>query len=127
MKAFTALALLFAAALAPAQTPSVQVFRHENVLGTSLELKIAASSELAASQAEAVALAEIDRVAKVISTYDASSEYSRWFKTQNEPVKIAPELREVLARYDIWQARTDGALNAGAEAVSRVWKNAERV
>ena len=39
----------------------LHVFQHENVLGTSLELKVLAASPDQADQAEAAALAEIDR------------------------------------------------------------------
>ena len=53
----------FAARAAPAQRDFV--FRHENVLGTSLELCIRADSEEAAGSAEARVLAEIDRLAAV--------------------------------------------------------------
>lgn len=104
--------------------PSVHVFHHENVLGTSLELKVICPSLADAERAEAAALAEIDRLTGILSTYQATSEVSRWLRTSNTPVKISPELFEVLDLFDHWRTRTDGAVDAAAETVCSVWKNA---
>jgi FAD:protein FMN transferase len=99
-------------------------FNYENVLGTSLEMTIAACSEAQAHKAEAAALSEIDREAKILSSWDANSEFSRWARTLGKPVRVSLELFEVLGLYDQWRERTGGALDASAEAVIRVWKNA---
>jgi len=99
-------------------------FHHENVMGTSLELQIAAPVLPAAQDAEAAALAEIERLDGILSTWDPESEVSRWMRTANEPVPVSPELFEVLGLFDEWRVRTDGALDASAEAVSRVWRMA---
>ena len=100
------------------------VFQHENVLGTSLELKFAASTYEQARQAEAAALDQIDRDAKILSTYDPASEVSRWLKTKGEAVPVSVELLEVLDLFDQWRARTGGALDASAEVAGQVWKKA---
>lgn len=102
------------------------VFHHENVLGTSLQLKINAPSLAEAEKAEAAALAEIDRNTKILSAYDPTSEFSRWVKTANQPTPVSPELFEVLNLFQQWHDRTDGALDAAAETVGRVWKAAAR-
>jgi FAD:protein FMN transferase len=99
-------------------------FNYENVLGTSLELKFAAASEAQARRAEVAALSEIEREAKILSSWDGNSEFSRWARTRGVPVRISPELFEVLGMYDQWRERTGGALDASAEAVIRVWKTA---
>jgi thiamine biosynthesis lipoprotein ApbE len=100
------------------------VFHHENVLGTSLELKVAARTRAASVKAEELALAEIDREAKILSGYDSASEFSRWFQTRGESVPVSGELFEVLSRFDRYRALTDGALDPAAEAVTRLWKSA---
>jgi FAD:protein FMN transferase len=100
------------------------VFHHENVLGTSLELKILASSAAQSEQAEKAALAEIDRESRILSSWDPDSEFSRWFRTANQPVHVSPELFEILNLFDQWRDRTHGALDASAETITRVWKNA---
>jgi thiamine biosynthesis lipoprotein len=102
----------------------VYVFHYENVLGTSLELKIIASSPAQSEQADKAALAEMDRESHILSSWDPDSEFSRWFRTANQPVHISSELFEVLRLFDEWRDRTHGALDASAETISRVWKNA---
>lgn len=99
-------------------------FNYENILGTSLELKIVAASEANAEKGQAAALAEIEREAKILSGYDSSSEFSRWMKTSGTPVRVSPEMREVLGLFDQWRERTGGALDASSETITRVWKKA---
>ena len=99
-------------------------YNYERVLGTSLELKLVAASEAQAEAAQLAALDEIDRQAKILSGYDATSEFSRWMKTSGTPVRVSPELAEVLGLFDLWRERTGGALDASAETVTRVWKKA---
>ena len=100
------------------------ISHYENVLGTSLELKFMASSPAESEQAEQAVLAEIDREAHILSSWDPDSEFSRWFRTRNQPVHISPELFEVLNLFDRWRERTGGALDASAETITRVWKKA---
>jgi FAD:protein FMN transferase len=104
----------------------MQVFREENVLGTSFEMKVVASSPAIAERAEAAALGEIVREQAILSSWDAASEFNRWFRTRDRAVPVSPELFEVLATFDAWRVRTDGALDAAAEAVTRTWKSAEQ-
>jgi len=104
----------------------VYVSNFENVLGTSLELKVKAESELIADRAEGIALAEIDRLSKILSGYDPASEFSQWQQSIGRPVRISPELYDVLSLFDHWREKTCGGLNASAQAVSLIWKEAER-
>ncbi|MEO8592993.1 MAG: DUF2271 domain-containing protein [Candidatus Solibacter sp.] len=99
-------------------------YHHENVLGTSFEIKLSASSEAAAQRGEEAALAEIDRQARILSAYDANSEFSRWARTHDQAVPVSKELMEVLGLFDQWRERTGGALDAAAEAIGQVWKAA---
>jgi len=108
----------------PSKSNRLYVSNFENVLGTSLEIKIQASSQKDADIAEAAALNEIDRLAKILSAYDADSEFSLWLKSAHDATQVSPELFEVLNLFDKWRLRTDGALDASAEVVSRVWKTA---
>src|SRR5258707_440738 len=76
---------LFAAPIA-ALIPSVGArttefrFHHDHVLGTSLDLVFDGPSlrELDANAAHAAVFDEIARLSRVLSTYDAASEISRW-------------------------------------------------
>ena len=108
----------------PSKSNRLYVSNFENVLGTSLEIKILAPTQKDAGIAEAAALNEIDRLAKILSAYDPESEFSRWLKSAPHATQVSPELFEVLNLFDKWRLRTSGALDASAEVVSRVWKNA---
>jgi thiamine biosynthesis lipoprotein ApbE len=101
-----------------------QVFNHEGVLGTSLELKFLAATPAEAERAETAALAEFDRLGKILSGYDATSEFRQWLATRGEAKAVSPELYEVLALFDQWRERTQGALDASAEVAGRLWKTA---
>ncbi|HTD40715.1 MAG TPA: DUF2271 domain-containing protein [Mucilaginibacter sp.] len=133
MKAFKILsvALLFLAALTSFSRPTskgskVYVSNYENVLGTSLEIKIDATSDQQAAEAEDAALNEIDRLNKILSGYDAKSEFSRWMKAGKQPVAVSPELYEVLSLFEQWKAKSNGALDAAAETISKVWRDAAK-
>ncbi|HXB08906.1 MAG TPA: DUF2271 domain-containing protein, partial [Puia sp.] len=114
----------------PATTPPAKtrffVSHYENVLGTSLELKVAVPDQQTSDKAEHAVLAEIDRLSKILSGYDATSEFSRWQRTTGTPVQISRELFEVLSLFDQWRERTGGALDASAETITRVWKQAAK-
>lgn len=108
---------------AAAPGPS-HVFHRENVLGTSLELKVIGTSASEASAVESVVLSEIDRLARILSSYDPGSEFSRWFSTSNTAQPVSPELFTTLSLFDDWRVQTGGALDAAAEAACRLWKSA---
>lgn len=88
-------------------------FQRDHIIGTSLDLSVEAASRADAEAVEATVLNEISAMARLLSTYDESSEVSR-LNGASGPVSISPELFEVLYRYQIWRRRTNGALAAGA-------------
>lgn len=102
------------------------VFHYENVLGTSLAIKVVSASPVAAERAEGAALAEIERDSQILSTYDPQSEVSRWLGSTNTPKVVSPELYSVLGLFDDWRGRTNGALDASAGVVSQLWKASAR-
>lgn len=97
---------------------------YENVLGTSLDLKVSAVSQQVSDQAEQAVLTEIARLSAILSGYDPNSEFSRWMHTRNSAVQVSPELYDVLGLFDEWRLRTGGALDASAATITRVWKQA---
>ena len=107
----------------PARTRSF-VTHYENILGTSMELKVFTSSEAVPAKAEDAVLREIARLSAILSGYDPGSEFSRWMRTRNTPEHVSPELFEVLGLFDQWRVRTGGALDPAAEIVTRLWKQA---
>ncbi|ASU34870.1 DUF2271 domain-containing protein [Mucilaginibacter xinganensis] len=106
----------------PSKNTQAFVNNYENVLGTSLQVKVFSSSAGNAAIAETTAMNEIDRLDKILSGYNQQSEFSRWMKTTGKPVVVSPELFEVLSLFDEWRTRTDGALDASAEVIGKLWK-----
>ena len=101
-------------------------FRHENVLGTSLEIRLKATSEESAKAAEARVLKEIDRQAKIYSGYDKSSELSRWMAGEMAQGHVSAELFSLMQRSQAWTEQTGGAFDVRVEAVSRLWSAAAK-
>jgi thiamine biosynthesis lipoprotein ApbE len=93
----------------------------ENILGTSLDLKIIATSEAEANSAESKVLTEINRLNGILSASSRDSEFNLWRATRGESIEISSELREVLQRFEEWNAKTDGALNAASEHIAQIW------
>ena len=91
-------------------------FYHENVMGTSLELRVRADNRKAADAAEARALHEIDRLAVIFSGYDPSSELSLWQERRLASRQVSAELFEVLQSCDFWSERTAGAFDPRTDA-----------
>ena len=118
----TALLALVALLSVSLHTPQPRAFHHENVLGTSLELKLIGGSDVDADRAEAAVLTEIDRLNAILSTWNPNSEVSRWSRTTHQPVPVSPELAEVLGLFDLYRTQTNGALNASVETATRLWK-----
>jgi thiamine biosynthesis lipoprotein ApbE len=123
----TAGVLLCALAAGAAPASRDYEFRHENALGTSLELCVRADTEEAARSAEARALGEIDRLAAVFSGYDPASEFRRWQATVSEPTKVSPELFELLRASDRWRERSDGAFDPRVQALTELWSRCARL
>jgi thiamine biosynthesis lipoprotein len=100
--------------LLPTPRPVRRVAHFENVLGTSFELQVTATSANAARRAESAALDEVDRLAEILSGYTATSELARWQTTFDEDVAVSPELAEVLAGAERWRILTNGAFDPAA-------------
>lgn len=131
LTAFMSMAVLVAMATTAPKAPvkikkngSFLVSNYENVLGTSMELKVLTGSEEKAAIAESAALAEIERLSKILSGYDKASEFSKWMQTSHQAIAVSKDLFQVLSLYDQWRNKTNAALNASAEAINQVWKDA---
>ncbi len=101
-------------------------FYHENVMGTSLELRVRAVDEAAARRAEKTVLGRIDRDASIFSGYDPTSAFSRWQSGATGGADISPELSEVLRASDAWHTLSRGAFDPRVEVFSRLWADCAR-
>ena len=100
-------------------------FAYENVLGTSLELQLDARTKQSALVATEAALAEIDRLELLFSSYNSQSELSRWRAQHGVPVRLSPELLAVLELSLSWHTRSRGAFHPGVESLTQLWKVAQ--
>jgi thiamine biosynthesis lipoprotein ApbE len=108
-----------------AAEPGVFAFHHEGVLGTSLDLQFAAADAQQAAATESAVLAEIERMRKILSTYDPASEISR-LNAATGTVPCSQELLDVLSGYDWWNAKSGGAYNGHLGDLIRLWRAAEQ-
>jgi thiamine biosynthesis lipoprotein ApbE len=116
-----------ASSISAAGSATEFAFFHENVLGTSLELRVRAENRNAALAAEARVLREIDRLATIFSGYDPTSELSRWQDRRPASCKVSAELFEVLQACDAWIRRSGGAFDPRTEALTRLWSRCARL
>ncbi len=106
-------------------------FHFDGILGTSADFTFVAASTRgstqastqAAERAERVALAEIERLRRVLSSWDDQSELSQLFTTGALEHPSA-ELRDVLNQYTAWNARADRAYSARVGELATVWRAA---
>lgn len=96
---------------------------YEQVLGTSLDLIVETARPAEAAECEARLLGEIERLRRILSTYDPASEISRVMA--GAPI-VSPELAELLAAYEDWSTRTDGLISLNLGEVVAVWHEAAR-
>ena len=125
VKAFLPLCAFLLPLMLRAAEPGVFSFHHEGVLGTSLDLQVVAADAQQAAAAESAVLAEIERMRKILSTYDPASEISR-VNAASGTVPCSQELLDVLAGYDWWNAKSGGAYNGHLGDLIRVWRAAEQ-
>jgi len=107
---------------------SPRLIRHaehfQGVLGTSLEVQVLTSSQVDARRAVQVALTEMDRLERVFSRYDPDSELNRWMNDAR--LEPSTELATLLRRAETWRTRTRNAFHPGSEALTLLWRQAER-
>jgi thiamine biosynthesis lipoprotein ApbE len=100
-------------------------FCHEGVLGTSLDLTVITESGDRAGACEGAVLSEIERLRRILSTYDPLSEISRLNSTLEE-IPVSSDLFEVLALYEAWRVCSGGSFDARVGSILSAWKRGER-
>jgi thiamine biosynthesis lipoprotein len=97
-------------------------FYQENVLGTSFEFRVRTRSQETAEHAEVIALAEIDRLEKIFSSFSPASEFRQWQAERGSETVISPELMALLLECDYWREKSKGAFTPFGEALAQLWK-----
>ena len=90
-------------------------------MGTSMELRLSADSEESARRAEDRVLREIDRLSAIFSSYDPKASSADGWPGPDVPVRVSPELFEVLQLCDRWRTASGGAFDPRVEALMRLW------
>lgn len=110
-----ALSLAAMAAAVPNQS-GVLAAHFENILGTSLDVKILANSFELAEKAEAKVLSEFSRLQSILGS-GSGHEFGQWSRSQAEAILVSSEIHTVLGLFDKWGEATKGALNAAADEI----------
>ncbi|MBI5851982.1 MAG: DUF2271 domain-containing protein [Planctomycetes bacterium] len=100
-------------------------FERDGVLGTSLRLTVAARTGHEAQKLEADVLAEIERVGRIVSTWEADGELARAVAS-HEPTVVSPELAELIAACDEWRVRSGNAFHPGVATLTGLWAAAAK-
>ncbi|MBK0010880.1 DUF2271 domain-containing protein [Stenotrophomonas sp. S41] len=106
-----------------AGSASAAELHRDDVLGTSLDLRIDGPAAQAAA-AQQAALAEIERLDAVLSRWRADSELSR-FNASTGPQQLTGDLRAVLRLCEEWRVRTEGLFSCRLGALAQRWRQAQ--
>lgn len=103
-------------------------YHETNVLGTSLDMRIVAASKADADSAAHAALDEIERLRRILSTYDPAAELARLNAgagNAGSATVVSPEIIQVLWLYDSWNRKTNGAYNGHLGQLIALYKKAQ--
>ena len=104
--------------------PSLRVHHRENVLGTSFEMVIVGIDDKSQDAVVAATLTEIQRLEKLLSSWQPESELSR-VNVAASAVDVSAELAEVLALCEDWRRRTGSAFSCRIGELIRQWRALE--
>jgi thiamine biosynthesis lipoprotein len=93
------------------------------LMGSRFEITVVAKTEAEANTFINIAVAEITRIEKLISSWDADSETSKINSNAGiKPVKVSPELFKLIERAIGISKLTDGAFDISYASMDKIWK-----
>lgn len=92
------------------------------LLGTVVDVRVRAHDATAVDRAIAAAVGEVERLERVFTTFDATSDLNRWRRGELDPP--SDELAGALARAAAWRARSGGAFDPAVGALVACWDHA---
>lgn len=118
------LILILVFALFGIQSFAKQPFKRTlKLMGSRFEITVVAKTEDEANTFIDIAIAEIIRIEKLISSWDADSETSAINTNSGiKPVKVSPELFQLIERAIGVSKLTDGAFDISYASMDRIWK-----
>ena len=113
--------LIFISALYSASAQAV--FQRSFIkMGSAFDLTLVANNQVEANQLFEQAIAEIDRIERLISSWDQSSETSQVNQMAGkEAVKVAKELYDLVFRAKAIAQLTNGAFDPTYASVDKIW------
>ncbi len=93
------------------------------LMGSRFEITVVAKTEAEANTFINIAVTEITRIEKLISSWDADSETSKINSNAGiKPVKVSPELFQLIERAIGISKLTDGAFDISYASMDKIWK-----
>lgn len=113
----------------PSRSPA-ELSRYELAIlamGSRLEIIVYTQTEQQAKEVIDAGLAEIERLSKILSNYDAESEISRLCATQvDSPFSMSSDLAKVLALSKRWHQWSDGKFDVTVGPLTELWRQARK-
>ncbi|MFZ3274596.1 MAG: FAD:protein FMN transferase, partial [Lutibacter sp.] len=92
-------------------------------MGSRFDISVVADDSIQANTAIKLAIDEISRIEKLISSWDSSSQTSEIIKNAGEkPVKVDKELFDLIERCIAISKLTDGAFDISYASMDKIWK-----
>jgi len=93
------------------------------LMGSRFDITVVEKDSISANKYIDIAIAEISRIEKIISSWDKNSETSEVNKNAGiEPVKVSGELFNLIKRAIAISKLTDGAFDISYASMDRIWK-----
>jgi len=99
----------------------------EQVLGTSLEMKIKSSSREAAEMAESSIIAYIQSLENTLGATKPGQGLYEYNQSPIQSIEVPVELKEVMQLFESWKLNTNNAINPNTNILTELWENAERI
>lgn len=101
-----------------------QIFHKKlKLMGSRFDITVVDTDSVRANEYIAMAVEEISRIEKIISSWDAHSETSHINKNAGiKPVKVSRELFDLIQRSIVISKLTDGAFDISYASMDRIWK-----
>ncbi len=116
--------LLAACGAARADTAGVPAVQREGVLGTSFEMQVVGADAQAAHAVEA-ALAEIERLEGLLSTWRDDTALSGYNAGRTDTERLPHDVAVVLQLCERWREATQGAFSCRLGHLAAQWRQAE--
>ncbi len=93
------------------------------LMGSRFDISVVANDSISANDYIDIAVGEIKRIEKLISSWDENSETSKINRNAGlEPIKVSEELFALIERSIIISKLTDGAFDISYASMDKIWK-----